>query len=192
MSDAYPVLIVVTVLSFLLGLVFSYGAAKTKWKEKYTTYSALLCFATTFFVVLAMIIKSEKIALAGWLIPFGLFLLLTSLKIFFDLKKCTLPITAECVCFDTQTPRGITNYFPEFSYNYNGEEFIKNKSFIFYSKRKFFKLFKIGESYTVYINPQNPKQCADKRHFPYFSTIVLSLFSLALIVAGVLCLFFMK
>ena len=80
MSDSYPVLIVVAVLSFLLGLVFSYGAAKTKWKKKYTTYSALLCFATTFFVVFAMIVKSEKIALAGWFIPFGLFLILGALQ----------------------------------------------------------------------------------------------------------------
>lgn len=191
MSDSYPVLIVVAVLSFLLGLVFSYGVAKTKWKEKYTTYSALLCFATTFFVVFAMIVKSEKIALAGWFIPFGLFLILGALQMLLNFKKCTLPITAEYVSFLEECHRGITTCYPVFTYNYNEEEFIRTESFVNYSKRKLFKLFKIGESYTIYINPQNPKLCADKRHFPYFSTIAVSLFSLVLIVVGFLCLFLM-
>ena len=192
MSNAYPVLIVVAVLSSLLGLVFSYAASKTKWKEKYATYSALLCFSTTFFVVLAMIIKSEKIAVSGWIIPSSLWLLLGALQTPFNFKKCTFAVTAECVSFWEHRGRGFTTFIPEFTYKYNGEEFTKNKSFVFYYKRKFFKLFKTGENYTIYIDPQNPKICADKRSFPYVSTIGLSLVSVCGVIMGVLCLFLMK
>ena len=192
MSGAYPVLIVVTVFHLALGSLFLYSAVKAKWKEKYLIYSALLCLATAIFVVIGMVIKSEKISIAGWIIPFGLFLLLTALQTPFNFKKCTTPVTAEYISFDVHSHKGITNYFPEFSYNYNGEEFIKNKSFVYYSKRKILKLFKTGENYTIFIDPEKPKLCADKRHFPYLSTIGLSLFSLFGIVMGVLCLFLMK
>jgi hypothetical protein len=70
---------------------------------------------------------------------------------------------------------------PIFSYTYNGENIV-SESCISYSPRKFRRLFEIGKTYDIDINPKFPTDCADKRTFP--SGVVV------LLVLGVLMLFF--
>ncbi len=74
-----------------------------------------------------MIVKSEKIAAAGWIIPFGLFLLLTTLQAPLNFKKCTIPVIAEYVSFYINSHRGIKTAFLNFHIHITVKNFSKLK-----------------------------------------------------------------
>lgn len=82
--------------------------------------------------------------------------------------------------------RGVKRYSPKFSYYYNGEQ-ITAYSFLSYSGRKFVKLFEGKREYIIYINPDNPHQCVDKRVSPpgIIPSIIMSIFLIGFGIFGV-------
>ncbi len=103
-------------------------------------------------------------------------------------KLCTVPIRAKLKDKRISRVRHSSLWIPIFSYTYEGNNIV-SESCISYSPRKFGKLFEIGKSYDIYINPKFPTDCADKRKFPSGVVVLLAVGIVMLLFAVcILCL----
>ena len=163
MREAYPVFIFVSVVVLVIGAVFVY--VLTKQRNLYTIISTILWLSIPCLMIMGMILESQKLILSAFFFPILLFCIVTFSELLIRYRKCTHPIPATYVSFTERSHRGIHHYFPTFSFYYNGQSF-EVTSFIHYSKRKLNKLFEENNTYEVFINPQDPHQCTDKRRYP--------------------------
>ena len=163
MREAYPIFIFVSVVGLVIGAVFVY--VLTKQRNLYTILSTTLWFSIPSLMITGMILESQKLVLSALFFPILLFCIVTFSELIIHYHKCTHPIPATYVSFTERSHRGIHHYFPTFSFCYNGQT-LEVTSFIRYSKRKLNKLFEENNTYEVFINPQDPHQCTDKRRYP--------------------------
>ena len=163
MRDAYPVFIFISVVSLVIGAIFVY--VLTKQRTPYTILSTILWLSLPCLMTMGMILESQKLVLSAFFYPIFLFAIITCLETISRYGKCTHSLSATYVSFTERSRRGIHHYFPTFSLYYNGQT-LKVTSFIYYSKRKLNKLFEENNTYEVFINPQDPHQCVDKRCYP--------------------------
>ena len=163
-----------------MSLIYVYIHIKEKNKNPYFMFSAIIWFLIPTLMATGMFLNSEKLIVSAFLFPISLSMTATSIEHFVRYKKCTLIVSAKCVSFEI---RGKGQYYaPQFSYNYNGEPILMY-SFSSYRKRKFNKLFVINNTYDIFINPENPNHCVDKRCFP-ISTIFVLIFGIIFLVFG--------
>ena len=180
MQQVYPFFIFLSIIGLLMSLIYVYVHIKEKNKNPYFLISAISWFLLPTLMIIGMLLNSEKLVVSAFLFPISLFMIATSIEHFVRYKKCTLIVSAKCVSFET---RGKGQYYtPQFSYNYNGKTILVY-SFSSYRKRKFNKLFEINNTYDIFINPENPNHCVDKRHFP-ISTIFVLIFGIIFLVLG--------
>ena len=180
MQQVYPFFIFLSIVGLTVSLTYVYIHTKEKNKNPYFLISAIIWFLIPTLMATGMLLNSEKLIVSALLLPISLLMIVTSIEHFVRYKKCTIIVSAKCVSFET---RGKGQYYaPQFSYNYNGESILMY-SFSSYRKRKFNKLFKINNTYDIFINPENPNHCVDKRCFP-ISTIFVLIFGIIFLVFG--------
>ena len=165
-----------------MSLIYVYTHIKEKNKNPYFIISAIIWFMLPTLMTTGMLLNSEKLVVSAFLFPISLFMTATSIELFVRYKKCTLIVSAKCVSFEIRGRSPFYYYAPQFSYNYNGESILMYSS-SFYRKRKFNELFVINNTYDIFINPENPKHCVDKRCFP-ISTIFALIFGIIFLVLG--------
>lgn len=178
MQQVYPTFILFSFLGLIISLIHVYIHIKEKNKNPYFMVSAIIWFSLPALMTTGMLLNSEKLIVSALLLPISLIMIVTSIELFVRYKKCTIIVSAKCVSFTT---RG-NGYAPQFSYIYNGETILEY-SFSSYLKRKFNKLFEINNTYDIFINPENPKYCVDKRYFPK-NIIVVLIFGIIFLVLG--------
>ncbi|MBE6806269.1 MAG: hypothetical protein E7526_07175 [Ruminococcaceae bacterium] len=170
MQQVYPFFIFLSIIGLLTSLICVYSHIKEKKKDPYYMVSAIIWFLLPILMTIGMLLNSEKLVVSAIFFPIGLSMIVNSIEHFVRYKKCTLIVSAKCISFNTS---GKGHYYsPQFSYNYNGESILMY-SFSSYRKRKFNKLFVINNTYDIFINPENPKHCVDKRYFPKITIFVL-------------------
>lgn len=112
---------------------------------------------------------------------FGMFLLpgLWQIICYF---RCTLAVTAVCegeaVLFDRR--KGFPTYAALFAYHIDGKKY-QRAALTGCSDRRWKRLYTVGKSYIVHVNPHHPEQCIDKRCFPVGTTV-------AVVISAALCL----
>ncbi len=169
MQDAYPFFIVISALCLLMGLLFLTGSKKSR----YFAISAACVISQPVLSVSGMLLKSEKLLVASLFLPISLFLTVSAIEILTRYRKCSFLVSAEYVSFEAfSSYRGRSHYAPCFSYKYKGERYSCH-SFLLYSKRKLNKLFELNHTYNIYIAPNAPNFCVDKRSFPVGTVIGL-------------------
>ena len=181
MQQVYPFFIFLSIVGLILSLIYVYIHTKEKNKNPYFLISAIIWFLIPTLMATGMLLNSEKLIVSALLLPISLFMIVTSIEHFVRYKKCTIIVSAKCVSFETRGRYGYY-YAPQFSYNYNGKTILVY-SFSSYLKRKFNKLFEINITYDIFINPENPNHCVDKRFFP-ISTIFVLIFGIIFLVLG--------
>lgn len=179
MLDAYSILILFSSLWTFLGIIFLYIYIK-KDKRSYFLVSSVFCFLGPVLTITGILLNAENLAASSMLLPFGLLIISTCVDIFVRYIKCSVPVPATCVSFE-DIKRRIT---PQFLFNYNGEKILAY-SFVSYPNRIIKKNFEIDGIYDIFINPQNPRDCVDKRRFP-FQLIPLLIFGIYCSVVGLL------
>lgn len=96
--------------------------------------------------------------------------------------RCNLKISACYTGAQAYKVRASTSYTPEFSFSYEGTDYF-NTSGECFSARKLDKRFQIGESYPIYIDPQNPNSFCVSRGIDKSGILLLLLGILFLFVA---------
>ena len=181
MQQVYPFFIFLSIVGLIVSLIYVYIHTKEKNKNPYFLISAIIWFLIPTLMATGMLLNSEKLIVSALLLPISLFIIVTSIEHFVRYKKCTIIVSAKCVSFEARGRYGYY-YAPQFSYNYNGVSILMY-SFSSYRKRKFNKLFVINNTYDIFINPENPKHCVDKRYFP-ISTIFVLIFGIIFLAFG--------
>ncbi len=183
MKEEYWIFILMSSIGLLCGAILLYNTRKEKHRKIFMyglTASFLLMPA---LMIPGMILDCNKLLIMGLIFPSGFIMFIVLVLILIAYQKCTYELTAECTGFNIIHSRYRRYRQPKFRYTYNGQEF-ENLSFLSYSKRKFKKMFKENEKYTIYINPDIPQNCVDKRTFPY-DTFLLIIIAIPLFVLGV-------
>ena len=182
MQEVYPFFIFLSVVGLIMSLIYVCIHIQEKNKNPYFIISAIIWFMLPTLMTTGMLLNSEKLVVSAFLFPISLFMTATSIELCVRYKKCTIIVSAKCVSFEMRGRSPFYYYAPQFSYNYNGETILVY-SFSFYRKRKFNELFVINNTYDIFINPENPKHCVDKRCFP-ISTIFVLIFGIIFLVLG--------
>ena len=178
MKEAYPFFISLSIIGLIMSILYVYIHSKDK--NPYFILSAIFWFLLPCLMVAGMLLTSEKLIVSAFFFPIGLSLIATFTEMLVRYKNCTYAIAAKCVSFQT---RGKGWYYaPQFSFRYNGETVLAY-SFASYSKRKFKKNFEINQTYDIFINPDKPTYCVDKRFFPG-GTIVYLIFMVLFLILG--------
>lgn len=165
--------IILSVIGILMSVLFAYAYLKDKNRSPYFLLSALLFFLIPALLIAGTVLESEELIASAMVFPMGLFLIATAVALMMRYKRCNHPIEAECVACRRLYGNGWWVYYtPTFSFRYKGED-ITVDSFVCYSKRKFDRLFDLRGTYLVFIDPENPRCCVDKRSFPAGPVVLL-------------------
>ena len=166
-------LIFFSVIGILMGVLYAYAYIKDKNRSPYCILSALLFFLIPALLITGIKLESEKLISSAMVFPMGVFLIATAVALMIRYKRCNHPVEARCVAYRRQSHRGWWVYYaPTFSFRYKGED-ITTDSFVSYSKGKFNRLFGAHDTYLVFIDPENPRHCVDKRSFPAGIVVLL-------------------
>ena len=168
-------LIFFSVIGILMGVLYAYAYIKDKNRSPYCILSALLFFLIPALLITGIKLKSEKLISSAMVFPMGVFLIATAVALMMRYKRCNHPVEAKCVACRRLYGHGWWVYYvPTFSFRYKGED-ITTDSFVPYTKRKFNRMFDTHGTYLVFIDPENPRHCADKRSFPAGPVVILIL-----------------
>ena len=92
----------------------------------------------------------------------GLFLTAMGLWGVISTLRCSQPVEAVCVDSVALNNQALKTYAAVFAYTYNGVEY-RRPSFQSFARQKLQRLFRLQESYRVYIDPKNPARVAVNR-----------------------------
>ena len=166
MKDVLGLVIMFAVVGIGLAALLLFCAGKVTAYRRWT----LLILAGVFgcfglFSLLAYALDSAKLFAFTMLFGLAGIALPPSIIEMIQYKQCTVSVHAKLKDKRISRVRHSSLWIPIFSYTYNGETIV-SESCIYYSKRKFIKIFEIGKTYEIFINPKFPTDCADKRKFP--------------------------
>ena len=154
----------------------------TRNATPYRLISSAMGIGAVVLMVAGIAAWEEDIVVPLVALPFfGMFLLpgLWQIICYF---RCTLAVTAVCkgdvVLFDSK--KGFSTYAALFAYHFDGEEY-QYAALTGCSDRRWKRLYAVGKSYIVHVNPHHPEQCVDKRCFPVRATVVV-------VISAALCL----
>ncbi len=191
MKELIPYLIVIAVILMIPTFLCLYVSRKTDGRDRAFMIMLSLCFFLfgTLPLVGALLDSTPTLAV-GFLLPSGLMLVALPVHTWLGFRNCTEPVRAKCTGF-----RSTTRYrevrIPTFCYRFNGET-IEMPTFLSYPRKKFDQLFKKGELYTIHINPNRPKDCVDKRYFPWAVQITLFVIGAICLLASLIFLFLIR
>lgn len=180
MQQVYPFFIILSIVALLISALLICAYTKQKKQKTHLVVYAVTLLLLPILMTTGMLLNSDKLIAFASFFPIGLFLIIAHAELLARFKKCSYIVSAKYVSFTKNSRRGVSQYIPTFSYNYNGENITTN-SFLYYSKRTFKKLFEDSGTYDIFINPAIPNQCVDKRRFPINTVIGLILWALVLI-----------
>ena len=165
-----------------MSVLFAYVYIKDKNRSPYFILSALLFFLIPALLIAGTVLESEKLISSAIVFPMGMFLIATAVVLMIRYKRCNHPVEARCVACRRLSGRGWWVYYvPTFFFRYKGED-ITTDSFVSYTKRKFNRMFDTHGTYLVFLDPENPRCCVDKRSFPAGPVVLL--------IVGIVFLFF--
>lgn len=162
-------------LYLAVSIFFLLSVKKAQKREKrFLLLSGILFAVGVATLAVAAFTDSLRIFASGFLLPLAVFLVLLARHTREKYKRCSLPVSAVCVDFREYLPYRTPFVYriPKFRYTY-GETTHTVFSFVSYPRRKFLKLFTVGSTYTVYIDPHTPTNCIDKRKVPRADLLVL-------------------
>ncbi len=172
------------VLYLFLAVMFLYASFKMeRYGRKLMIFCSLLMFAAPVLLFLGMILQSDRLTTAGTVFPLSLLAFLLFASNLLRYRRCRESVRAKLTDCRVSSSRGWERCTPCFTYEYEGEPY-ESYSFLSYPKRTFQKLFETGGEYTIYLDPDEPNLCADKRRFP-LSSVVFAILFLAMFVFGV-------
>ena len=157
--------ILLWVASLVICIVLFCAAYKDKDKRERAFLIAEACIWLLLFLLLPIVLTEENELLTGAveIFLFGIFMLLLAWQYASRVKKCNYEVNAKCTGYwEIMGNRGHRRYAPEFQYRYQKTDY-KEYSFRTYSLRKFEKLFELHKQYTIFIDPNSPQRCIDKR-----------------------------
>ena len=184
METDHPVLVFLALFSFILALLFFFVAFKLKTRPKSIFLCAFLLLSASVLLFLGMILQSDKLTTAGTVFPLSLLAFLLFASNLLRYRRCRESVRAKLTDCRVSSSRGWERCTPCFTYEYEGEPY-ESYSFLSYPKRTFQRLFETGKEYTIYIDPDEPNLCADKRRFP-LSSVVFAILSLAVFILGII------
>ena len=156
---------------------------RTSNATPYRLIAAAMGIGAAVLLVVGIASWEEDIAVPLVALPFlGMFLLpvLWQIICYF---RCTLAVTAECKgkreLFNAKK-QAFPSYAATFSYRVNGTSY-QCPAVVGCADRRWKRLYTVGKSYTVHVDPRHPNRCVDKRCFPVEATI-------AVVISAVLCL----
>lgn len=184
MEIEHPTLVLLALIFFALALLFGFAAFKLKTSvRKSMIFSAFLSLSAPVLLFLGMILQSDRLTTAGTVFPLSLLAFLLFASNLLRYRRCRESVRAKLTDCRVSSSRGWERCTPCFTYEYEGEPY-ESYSFLSYPKRTFQRLFETGKEYTIYIDPDEPNLCADKRRFP-LSSVVFAILFLAMFVFGV-------
>ena len=187
MQKTHLLYIFFSIMGLLFGIIFLYVYAKPKNKQPSALLMGISWLLIPILIIFGTLLDSDRMIVSAFLLPIGLFLISLSIDQLIQYKKCNCAITAEYVSFTSVSNRGVRHYTPQFSFHYNGEDFVAN-CLTSCSESTFKTSFKLNKMYNIYIDPHNPNCCVDKRFFPT-SLIVLLIFGIVCFIFGIIVLF---
>ena len=170
-------LIAFSVMGAILGIVFTVAAImEPKHGKLPLAIAALVWYLIPAMIVPSLLFGTEKLRYAALSCSLGLIFICFPLLILIKYKNCTQPVMAKCIGYKTVSGgrQLMRRYAPKFVYMFNDKK-IEMWSFTSYYKRKCKKLFVENEDYEIYINPNLPKHCADKRTYPVSAVVLIIL-----------------
>ncbi len=188
--EGHELLIAFSVMGAILGIGFTVAAImEPKHGKLPLAIGALVWYLIPAMIVPSLLFGTEKLSYAAVFCSLGLIFVCFPLLSLIKYKNCTQPIMAKCIGYESLSGgRGLRRYAPKFVYTFNDEK-IEMWSFTSYYKRKCKKLFVENEDYEIYINPNLPKYCTDKRTYP-ISNVVLIIFGSVFLVLSVFVLLY--
>ena len=170
MPQIHPLYIILSALGLFLSVAYVFLFIKEKRKGLYLLSSALTWLLLPILMVTGMFLHSTKLISAAILFPTALAIVGIAINNLGKYKKCTHIVSAKCVSF---IQRGTRPYYsPQFSYDYKGENILAYSTSL-YRKRRLNKLFKINNTYDIFIDPNNPKNCIANRNFSISNVLTL-------------------
>lgn len=162
MNEAYSVLIPAVSIFFVTGiLIMIFMSKRTKKATRYYVMGGMFLLSSVLMVI-GMAVGSDGWVVFGLFAPLGAMMVHSAVITLIRFGECSVPVIAKCVGYN-RTGKGMY-YVPEFTYSLKGKRFF-SQSFLSYSPPKFKSLFEVGGNYTVYIDPDDPDTCVDKRYY---------------------------
>ena len=163
MKDSLGIVLILAIMGGLLAVLLLFCAGKATAYHR----AILLAMAIGFgglglLAVIAYAIDSVKLLVFAILFTFGGLLLFVPAVTLFRRKKCTVAVKAKLTDRERTHQKYSTIWTPVFSYVYDGKKFV-SRSLLSYSTRAFDRLFELGKQYEIFLNPEIPTDCADKR-----------------------------
>ncbi len=137
--------------------------------------------------ILGFILHNHVLAALATFIGLGAIMVWAVVTQLINNSRCKTPITAICTGNQRYTnSKGPDSYAPIFTYTFQGKQYEK-QSGRGYTYRKFYKLYQIGQPYTIYIDEQRPTIISDGKGLGAALVFCL-IFGLIIIFVGlVLC-----
>ena len=178
MTEYLPYLALAVFVALALVCFFSLRKAKARVRLMLTLIGiAFLLFAI--LPTVGTLTENESLIGLGVTLPGSIFFIGLPSSTYLRYRRCVTPISA--ICTDAKhVGRYGESRVPVFRYTVDGKQY-ESASFLVYSRRRFTRLFETGHPYTVYVDPVEPTECADKRFFPKSTQIML-------LAIGIVCL----
>lgn len=149
----------------IIGVIYIVCAVLCFRQKKASIIWGVLLATFGIISIVGFFLKSDTLLFTGILLSCVFFLFGACIIQFLAHKKCRTPISATCISYNTYHVRRTTTYAPVFQYVYNDKEYTQQTP-TGYSKRKFDRLYQIGQTYKILINENNPSQCTDNSKIP--------------------------
>jgi len=188
MND-YSIIIIAYAAIGLIAFFSAFSAEHKQYRALLLTVGIIGIIGTAIFFV-NIKVQSENLFNIAALGPAGLMLLALGMNTIISFFKCTLPVSAEYIGYQSSGGKGIKFKFPQFRYQYKNESFV-TQSFVSYSSVDFNELYgdkTKNKEITIYVNPRNPDMCVDKRKTHFARPIIVASFGLVCIVFLILSL----
>ncbi len=159
-------MLVFSIFLWIVSLVMSISLFYNSRKKRQRAFLiAEACVWLLLFILLPFVLSvgNDLLTSAIEIFLMGIFLLLLAWQYISLIQTCSVEITAKYMGYsEIRGYRGASGYKPEFKYHYQGTEY-KEFSFRTYSPEKLNRMFELHKQYTVFIDPESPERCIDKR-----------------------------
>ena len=161
---------------------FLVGMLRKGYARKRNRVNAIGMFLIGLTALVSDIIDNQLVFTLGISLAIAFIGIGNSIVRIIQMKKCVICIEATLSDVHIYRSYEKTRHTPVFSYSYDGKKYTSS-NLIAYSKFRFNSKFVVGERYHIYINPEIPEDCTDRRFSwgPVFGTLALFLFAIVAI-----------
>jgi hypothetical protein len=159
-------MLIFSIFLWIVSLVMSISLFYNSHKKRERAFLIVeACVWLLLFILLPFVLSvgNDLLTSAVEIFLMGIFLLLLAWQCAHRMRRCSLEINAMYMGYrEIKGYRGKCSYVPEFEYHYQGKYF-KEFSFRTYSYKELERLFELRKQYAVFIDPNQPQWCIDKR-----------------------------